>query len=121
MTRYGFRFRFVEELPAPSRTAQSEYTDRALIDQFAAALRSRVGVWAEWPDAITRTTAHSYQAAIRKATLRAFRNGGYEAAVRGGALFVRYVGHDDLDEGESVPDDPDSTRDRERAVEDGAW
>ncbi len=86
------QFEFVDELPAAIRTNSDQQCERWLIDRFSAVLRNRPGDWAKWPADIRASTAKSYGVQIRSGTMRSFRNGGYEAQVRNGVLYIRYVG-----------------------------
>lgn len=88
-------FQFVD-LPKPQRGRTSgSFTQDALLNEFAAALKARPGEWAIWPKETT------WRAAKRKAdhinrpgqyTAVAFKGGDFKARVLDGVLYVRYVG-----------------------------
>ncbi|MGH8967597.1 MAG: hypothetical protein ACRDXB_20040 [Actinomycetes bacterium] len=78
---------FVEKLPGSPRGGRPVANAG-----FAAALRERPGEWAVWPKPITVQTMRVYRRSIPRGILRAFHGGGFEAAVREGRLYVRYVG-----------------------------
>lgn len=86
------RFEWFAELPPRRHVTPPQYADRELIRQFAAALKARPRVWAKWPSEIAISTARAYQVSIEKATMPAFRAGGFAAATRNAVLYVRYVG-----------------------------
>jgi len=74
-----------EEPPGDGREASSQRIDH---DAIADALRLRPGKWAR----ICNGAAFS-ASAIRSGALRAYRpSGSFEAAVRCGATYLRYVG-----------------------------
>ncbi|WP_280474805.1 hypothetical protein [Nocardia asiatica] len=79
-------FEFVDELPPRLYRNRDD-----VMDQFAAALRERVGVWAKWPQEAFALNA-SYSTSIRKGLLKPFRGGGFEAVIRNGVLYARYTG-----------------------------
>lgn len=74
---------FVEELPEPSA--------RELNRQFAETLRSRPGMWAKWYKPLVRAAQYSYATKVNSGSYGAF-SGGFEAVVRSGDLYVRFVG-----------------------------
>ncbi|MGH8967598.1 MAG: hypothetical protein ACRDXB_20045 [Actinomycetes bacterium] len=78
---------FVDELPGgrvgPNRDPVAK--------DFAAALKDRPGAWAKWPTTLTRSSAYSYATRIHKGAIKPLAL-GFEAAVRKGQLYVRFVG-----------------------------
>lgn len=81
-------YEFVETLPplAAHRNANPA------IGEFAAALRTRPGVWARWPYPIQPPTVGSYTTKINTGQMPAFRDRQFQAVSRAGVLYVRYVG-----------------------------
>lgn len=83
-------FEFVDELPPGRRT------DPSVFMEYAAALKSRPGAWCRWPvPALAATAAGSKAWGINSGRAPAppvMRNGGFEAKVRAGVLYVRYIG-----------------------------
>lgn len=74
------------EEPPPRSTRTERY------DALTETLRTRPGQWARVPDMLY-TSASSTASAIRAGLLSAFEpKGAYEAAVRKGVLYARYVG-----------------------------
>ncbi|WP_306365498.1 hypothetical protein [Nocardia sp. CC227C] len=73
--------RFVTELPVSSPIAD-----------FAAALRERPGVWAQWPTPISALSAKTYTSKIHRGVIPAFRRGEFQARSAAGVLYVRYIG-----------------------------
>ncbi|MFG1794241.1 hypothetical protein [Nocardia sp. NPDC049149] len=81
------RVEFVDQLP-PKRPGRGS---DAFMEEFAAALRRRPGVWAKWPTPIQASTAGGYTTKILKGVFPAFPS-GFDATSRNGQLYVRYVG-----------------------------
>lgn len=83
-------FEFVDELPPKliRNTPRDHLTALVLLEDFAAALKARPGVWAVWPlpDQIRPTTD------IKHGRPKAFRGGRFDAERRNGVLYVRYQG-----------------------------
>jgi hypothetical protein len=77
-------FEFVDELPPVP------FTRRAVLDEFAAALRDRPGVWAKWPTSLTPASARTTNAAIRRGKYKHLPAHEFEATVRAGVLYARF-------------------------------
>ncbi len=81
------KIEFVEELPRSSRGMPRKKLNER--DKFAKLLSEHPGRWAKWPFKMKSVkTGYALAQSIKAGKLTAFR--GYEAAVRGGELFVRY-------------------------------
>ena len=92
---------FVDKLPAPARHGRTPHPVDA---QTAQDLRAHPGEWgiypaeAKWPDAgeIEHRTLlqrlHSLKTRIAQAPTGVWRDGRFDAAVRDGQLFIRFVG-----------------------------
>lgn len=92
---------FVDKLPAPARHGRTPHPVDA---QTAQDLRAHPGEWgiyptsAKWPDAgeiTTRALAqrlHSLKTRIAQAPTGVWRDGQFDAVVRDGQLYVRFVG-----------------------------
>ncbi|MFC9767659.1 hypothetical protein [Rhodococcus jostii] len=83
-------FDFVDEIPD---RAGSKFN--AQEGEFAAALRNNPGKWAVYYRDFGEDEKHAKYARaqqIRKGALKAYASGGFEAAVRSGVLYARYVG-----------------------------
>ena len=76
-------FEFVDELPADGRAKHP------VLKAFAAALRARPGAWAVYPAEVKR--AANAAAAINRGS-NTNLSPGFEARVRGGVCYVRFVG-----------------------------
>lgn len=66
-----------------------------LLEEFAEALRSNTGRWAEWPRPISRGSIATTAARIRNASLGAPKplgDGTFDACTRKGIVYVRHVG-----------------------------
>lgn len=82
---------WVEELPpAKSRGRQSRY------EEFAAVLRENPQRWAKWPKVYSSpSSAHAMRSNIatgNKGAPPPMRTGKWEAEVREGLLYLRYLG-----------------------------
>ena len=92
---------FVDKLPAPSKSGPAPHH---IDEQTAHTLRQHPGEWgiyptaAKWPDAgeiTTRALAqrlHSLKTRIAQAPTGVWRDGQFDAVVRDGQLYVRYIG-----------------------------
>ena len=92
---------FVDKLPAPARHGRAPHPIDA---QTAHTLRQNPGEWgiyptsAKWPDAgeighrTLQQRLHSLKTRIAQAPTGVWRDGRFEAVVRDGKLFVRFVG-----------------------------
>lgn len=86
------KFEFIDELPPRETRPNNLRRDSgAVMDEFAAALRQRPGVWAKWPTQISAGVAGCYTANIRQGRMRAFGD-GFDAVSRNGVLYVQYIG-----------------------------
>ena len=95
---------FVDKLPAPARHGRTPHPVDA---QTAQDLRANPGEWAiypteaKWPDAgeIEHRTLlqrlHSLKTRIAQAPTGVWRDGRFDAAVRDGQLYVRFVGDEE--------------------------
>lgn len=86
-------FEFVDNIP--SRGKGGRRVDPVLIE-FAEALRDNPGRWAKYPHTPTSqagasATAHLIRAGHPSAA-KPFRGGDFDAAVRQGVLYVRFIG-----------------------------
>lgn len=92
------KFEFIDELPTPVRTPHKPGIRgcEPLIMEFADALRENPKQWAKYPKALSLYTAKSYVSAIKSKPSRLgpkpLQGGAFEAAIRKGVLYVRYVG-----------------------------
>ena len=96
---------FVDKLPAPARSGRAPHPVDA---QAAQDLRENPGEWgiyptsAKWPDAgeiTSRALAqrlHSMKTRIAKAPAGVWRDGRFDAVVRDGQLYVRFVGDEEV-------------------------
>lgn len=85
------KFNFVDATEIVSRRRR-----HPVLDEFAEALRSRPGDWAEWPLPVTSAYASTVAHRIsnnHKNGPKLFRD-GFEGASKSGKLYVRYVGGD---------------------------
>ena len=92
---------FVDKLPAPARHGR---TPHPIDTQTAHALQQHPGEWgiypaeAKWPDTgeitprVLAQRLHSLKTRIAQSPTGVWRNGRYEAVVREGQLYIRYVG-----------------------------
>lgn len=87
------QYRFVNDLPPAARRGRksSRNQKRGVHERFANALRAKPGIWAKFPSKLKLTTRYSYVTYINSGRLPAFAEPGFEAAVRGGELHVRWV------------------------------
>lgn len=85
-------FKFVDELPSGHIGKPPD----PLLQQFADALKTKPGIWAEWPKSSTPSTLTSLVTRInhywKPGCPIAFKAGGFEARYRDGMLYVRYKG-----------------------------
>lgn len=96
---------FVDKLPAPARSGRAPHPIDA---QTAHALQQRPGEWAiyptsaKWPDAgeiehrALLQRLHSMKTRIAKAPAGVWRDGRFDAVVRDGQLYVRFVGDEEV-------------------------
>lgn len=78
-------FEYVDDLPPRGRGAKWH-----LLEQFPEDLRANAGRWAKWPTRINELSAKQYANTINGNRHPRFPD-EFEAAVRDGTLYVRYV------------------------------
>lgn len=87
-------FEFVEELPEREVSARAK--PNPVLMEFAQALRDNPNQWAKYPRRNSSRTSCAATARNINGKLPscpiAFRDGGFEAANRGGVCYVRFVG-----------------------------
>jgi hypothetical protein len=79
--------KFVKQLPDSIRFRRSD-----VWVEEATRLRARPGEWAYLGERISEAAAAMLASGIRHGTLKAFRDGEYEARSTGTAVYARYVG-----------------------------